>query len=211
VSDSPRVETPAAYPPLPVSLRGDYASLEPLTHDHAGDLSLACADGELWKLWYTYVPTPKLMTQWIATALAAQSQGKGLPFTVKDGSGKVVGSTRYMNIEADRKRLEIGTTWYAKSVQGGALNTECKLMLLTHAFEVLQCMAVEFRTSYMNQQSRNAIAKLGAKQDGVLRAHGLHTNGTVRDTVVFSILASEWPTIKVHLQFRLARLAGKLN
>jgi RimJ/RimL family protein N-acetyltransferase len=126
-----------------------------------------------------------------------------LPFTVFDAQGKIAGMSTYMNIDAANRRVEIGSTWYAKRVQRSALNTQCKLLLLTHAFEKLDCIAVEFRTHFFNQQSRRGIERLGAKQDGILRNHQIALNGTLRDTVVFSIIASEWPTAKAHLMFQL--------
>lgn len=197
------------YPPEPVRLTGQVVVLEPLAPEHAIGLAAACSDGDLWKLWYTSVPKPDEMTAWIDTALALQAAGKALPFVVRHlPSGAIVGSTRYMNIEPDRRRLEIGTTWYAKRVQRTALNTEAKFLLLRHAFESLGCLAVEFRTHFFNFRSREAIAKLGAKQDGVLRQHMVAANGTRRDTVVFSILDSEWPTVAAHLAARLERLGG---
>jgi RimJ/RimL family protein N-acetyltransferase len=198
------------YPPEPVTLAGSVVRLEPLAAGHASDLAAAARDGELWKLWYTTVPAPEQIAGWIEQSLALQAGGKALPFTVRDlASGSIVGSTRYMNIEPDRRRLEIGTTWYAARVQRTALNTEAKLLLLRHAFEALGCIAVEFRTHAFNFRSREAIAKLGAKQDGILRQHMRMPNGTLRDTVVFSVLDTEWPTVKSHLGFRLDRLKAR--
>lgn len=174
---------------------------------HAEALAKAASDGELWRLWYTGVPHPGDFPAWIDSALGLQAAGKALPFVVRDlVSGDIVGTTRYMNIEPDHRRLEIGTTWYAKRVQRTALNSEAKLLLLRHAFESLGCMAVEFRTHFFNFRSREAIAKLGAKQDGILRQHSSAANGTRRDTVVFSILDHEWPAVQAHLQYRLERL-----
>ncbi len=195
------------YPPQPVQLSGQWVLLEPLAPEHADDLCKAASDGALWKLWYTGVPKPDEFKGWVDGSLALQAAGRALPFTVRHlASGDIVGSTRYMNIESDRRRLEIGTTWYAERVQRTPLNTEAKLLLLRHAFESLGCMAVEFRTHFFNFRSREAIAKLGAKQDGILRQHTTAANGTLRDTVVFSILDSEWPAVQSHLQFRLERL-----
>jgi N-acetyltransferase len=191
--------------PTPVTLHGTVISLEPLAAQHQADLMAAARDGDLSHLWYTAVPTPDGMATEIDRRLGLRSAGSMLPFSVMK-NGKAVGMTTYMNIDAGTKRVEIGSTWYAKSVQRTALNTECKLLLLTHAFEALQCVAVEFRTHYMNFQSRQAIEKLGAKQDGILRNHLKTSNGELRDTVVFSIIATEWPTVKAHLRFRLARL-----
>jgi N-acetyltransferase len=198
-----------AYPPQPVTLAGRIVRLEPMVPAHAAGLAAAVRDGELWNLWYTSVPRPEQVETWIEQALAAQHAGKALPFTVRAvASGDIVGSTRYMNVEPDRRRLEIGTTWYSKRVQRTALNSEAKLLLLTHAFEALGCMAVEFRTHFFNFRSREAIAKLGARQDGILRKHLVMPNGTPRDTVVFSIIDAEWPTVKAHLRDRLERLGA---
>lgn len=190
----------------PVTLRGEHAVLEPLAAAHAADLQDAARDGELWKLWYTSVVPPERMGAEIERRLALQKQGSMLPFAVIDPAAhRAVGMTTYMNIDATNRRVEIGSTWYAKRVQRTALNSECKLMLLTHAFETLDCIAVEFRTHWMNQQSRAAIERLGAKQDGVLRNHAIASDGSYRDTVVFSIIESEWPAVRRHLQFKLGR------
>jgi RimJ/RimL family protein N-acetyltransferase len=186
-----------------VTLTGRHAALEPLAPEHEHDLIDAVRDGELWKLWFTAIAAPDKMADYIATALNMRTQG-GMPFVVRDlRTGQIVGSTRFCNVEAAHRRLEIGYTWYAESAQRSAINTECKLLLLTHAFESLQCIAVEFRTNWMNQRSRAAISRLGAKQDGVLRSHQLLADGMLRDTVVFSIIAAEWPAVKKHLQFKL--------
>ncbi|WP_265918993.1 GNAT family N-acetyltransferase [Cupriavidus nantongensis] len=189
----------------PVTLVGRHATLEPLRPEHADGLRAACADGELWKLWYTSVPAPERMEAEIARRLDLQQRGTMLPFAVRDAAGELAGMTTYMNIDAANRRVEIGSTWYARRVQRTPLNTECKLMLLGHAFDHLDCIAVEFRTHWMNQQSRAAIARLGARQDGVLRNHMRMPDGTLRDTVVFSIIASEWPAVRQHLQFQLER------
>jgi RimJ/RimL family protein N-acetyltransferase len=189
----------------PVTLVGRHVTLEPLRAEHAEGLRNACADGELWKLWYTSVPAPERIEAEIARRLALQEQGSMLPFAVRDAAGELAGMTTYMNVDATHRRVEIGSTWYARRVQRTPLNTECKLMLLGHAFEHLDCIAVEFRTHWMNQQSRAAIARLGAKQDGVLRNHQRMPDGSLRDTVVFSIIASEWPAVRQHLQFQLDR------
>ncbi|SOY42853.1 GNAT family N-acetyltransferase [Cupriavidus taiwanensis] len=189
----------------PVTLVGRHVTLEPLRAEHAEGLRAACADGELWKLWYTSVPAPERMEAEIARRLALQEQGSMLPFVVRDAAGELAGMTTYMNIDANNRRVEIGSTWYARRVQRTPLNTECKLMLLGHAFDHLDCIAVEFRTHWMNQQSRAAIARLGARQDGVLRNHMRMPDGSLRDTVVFSIIASEWPAVRQHLQFQLDR------
>jgi len=189
--------------PDPVTLRGQHARLEPLAHQHRDGLVEAVKDGELYKLWYTSVPTPDGMTREIDRRLGLQASGTMLPFTVFDAEGKIAGMTTYMNVDAANRRVEIGSTWYAKRVQRGPLNTQCKLLLLGHAFEALSCIAVEFRTHFFNQQSRRAIERLGARQDGILRSHQIAPNGTLRDTVVYSITAAEWPTVKAHLNFQL--------
>jgi RimJ/RimL family protein N-acetyltransferase len=164
----------------------------------------AVKDGELWKLWYTFIPTPETMEAWIQKAMKEKEEGVSLPFAVRRKvDNKIVGSTRYMNIEKDIRRLEIGTTWYSKSAQRSFVNTECKYLLLTHAFENLSCRAVEFRTHRLNEQSRRAIERLGAQQDGILRNHRMMANGTIRDTAVYSILDTEWDGIKSNLLFRL--------
>lgn len=194
----------------PVTLQDSAVSLVPLSHVHHDDLVDAVKDGELWTLWYTLIPTPDKMTAEIDRRLGLQDKGSMLPFTVIDkASGRAVGMTTYMNVDAANRRVEIGSTWYRKSVQRSALNTRCKLMLLQYAFEPLDCIAVEFRTHFFNHQSREAIAKLGAKQDGILRNHQLGVNGTMRDTVVFSILPVEWPVVKTHLRHRLKLAEGQ--
>ena len=187
----------------PVTLRGAHARLEPLSHDQRDGLTEAVRDGELWNLWYTFVPAPDDMTKEIDRRLGLQAAGSMLPFTVFDADGKIAGMTTYMNVDAANRRVEIGSTWYAKRVQRSAVNTQCKLLLLTHAFEKLDCIAVEFRTHFFNQQSRRGIERLGAKQDGILRNHVIAPNGTLRDTVVYSIIAGEWPTVKAHLTYQL--------
>ena len=192
----------------PVTLRGQHATLEPLTLAHEAEAIEAARDGELWKLWYTSVPAPEKMREGIEGRLRLQEKGTMLPFAVRDAGGRFAGMTTYMNIDAANRRVEIGSTWYRKSVQRTALNTECKFLLLTHAFETLDCIAVEFRTHWFNQQSRAAIARLGAKQDGVLRNHQLLPDGSLRDTVVFSIIRSEWPAVKAHLRHQLATPRG---
>ena len=189
--------------PDTVTLRGEHARLEPLSHDHLAGLVEAVKDGELHKLWYTAVPKPEEMTKEIDRRLGLQKAGSMLPFTVFDAAGKIAGMTTYMNVDAANRRVEIGSTWYAKRVQRSPLNTQCKLLLLQHAFEVINCIAVEFRTHFFNHQSRRGIERLGAKQDGVLRNHQIAPNGTLRDTVVYSIIAAEWPTVKAHLNYQL--------
>ena len=187
----------------PVTLRGRHATLEPLAASHVADLAKAAGDGELWTLWYTGVAAPAKMGEYVATALDMRERLDAMPFVVRDPKGDIVGCTRFFNVDAANRRVEIGHTWYAKRVQRTPLNTECKLMLLTHAFETLKCIAVEFRTHWFNHPSRNAIARLGAKQDGVLRNHAITADGVKRDTVVFSIIDSEWPAVRQHLRFQL--------
>lgn len=187
----------------PVALQGQSVRLEPLQSGHIDGLRLAVEDGELWRLWYTSVPSPEGMPAYVGKALALRDEGIAMPWTVLDATGTVAGCTRFGNVDAENRRVEIGWTWYAKRVQRTALNTEAKLLLLTHAFATLDCAAVEFRTSWFNHASRNAIARLGAKQDGVLRNHMRMADGSYRDTVVFSIIANEWPMVKRHLQFKL--------
>ena len=176
----------------PVTLRGAHARLEPLSHDHYDGLLEAVKDGELWKLWYTFIPTAENMRKEIDRRLGLQAAGSMLPFTVFDAAGQVAGMTTYMNVDTPNRR-----------VQRTALNTQCKLLLLQHAFEKLDCIAVEFRTHFFNHQSRRGIERLGAKLDGILRSHQIAPNGTLRDTVVYSIIASEWPTVKAHLSYQL--------
>jgi len=188
----------------PVTLRGQYATLEPLGAEHLDGIRAAAADGKLWRLWYTSVPAPDKTDDWLAIALRVRDDQGGMPFAVRDNrDGRVVGSTRYFNVDAANRRVEIGHTWYAKRAQRTAINTECKRLLLAHAFETLGCIAVEFRTHWFNQASRAAIARLGAKQDGVLRNHQLSPDGSRLDTVVFSIIDGEWPAVKRHLGFLL--------
>jgi RimJ/RimL family protein N-acetyltransferase len=190
----------------PVTLVGSHVRLEPLAREHEAGLKAAAADGELWQLWYTSVPMPEKTLEWIDAALDMRAKLGAMPLVVREAAtGDIVGSTRYFNVEAAHRRLEIGHTWYAKRVQRTALNTEAKLLLLTHAFETLDCIAVEFRTSFFNFPSREAIARLGAKQDGILRHHQILPDGSLRDTVVFSIVAPEWPAVKKNLLWRLAR------
>ena len=192
------------YPPKSLTLTGTHVSLLPMDIQHIEALQGAVTDGELWKLWYTIVPRPEDVEAWVIKALAEYDAGICVPFVVKRKSdNRILGSSRFLNIEKDIRRLEIGTTWYAKSVQRSPLNTECKLLLLQHAFEDLKCLAVEFRTHRMNEQSRKAILRLGAQQDGILRNHRIASNGTIRDTVVYSIIDSEWPSIKSNLNFML--------
>jgi N-acetyltransferase len=187
----------------PVTLHGPQAQLKPLSHDHISGLTEAVKDGELWKLWYTSIPRPEDMAKEIGRRLGLQALGTMLPWTVFDADGRIAGMTTYMNVDATHRRVEIGSTWYAQRVQRSGLNTQCKLLLLAHAFEMLDCIAVEFRTHFFNHQSRRGIERLGAKQDGILRNHQIASNGTLRDTVVYSIIAGEWPTVKAHLTYQL--------
>lgn len=189
--------------PKPTHLKGAYCSLDPLLASDRDDLVAAASEGEMWKIWYTAIPGPDNIDDEIRRRLDLQSSGSMLPFTSRDASGRVVGMTTYMHIDAANKRLEIGSTWTAPSVHRSPLNTECKLLLLSHAFETLDCIAVEFRTHFFNHQSRRAIERLGAKLDGVLRSHSRASNGTLRDTCVYSITQAEWPTVKTHLRWQL--------
>lgn len=190
------------------TLRGQHVCLMPLSAAHHDDLLEAVKDGELWRHWYTAIPTPDKMTAEIERRLSLHKQGSMLPFTVQV-NGKAVGMTTYMNIDAANQRVEIGSTWYRASVQRSPVNTECKRLLLAYAFEQLQCNAVEFRTHFFNQQSRRAIERLGAKLDGVLRNHQINHHpdaaGALRDTCVYSILNTEWPSVKAHLDYQLSR------
>jgi len=195
--------------PAPLPLTGTHVHLVPLTLSHAADLAEASADGNLSSLWYTSIPAPDGVPAEIDRRLGLQQAGSMLPFAViRPDTGKAVGMTTYMNVDAVNKRVEIGSTWYAKSVQRTPLNTEAKLLLLGNAFEQLDCIAVEFRTHFLNRQSRQAIERLGAKLDGILRSHQVMPNGTLRDTAVYSIIACEWPAIKAGLEFKLAARNG---
>ena len=192
------------YPPQPITLSGKHVQLLPMEMKHLKGLQEAVMDGELWRLWYTFIPTVEAMENWISKALEEQLLGVSCPFVViRKRDNRVIGSTRYMNIEKDIRRLEIGTTWYSKSVQRSAINTECKMLLLEHAFENLACVAVEFRTHRLNTQSRRAIERLGAQLDGILRNHKISSNGTIRDTVVYSVIVNEWENVKSNLHFML--------
>jgi RimJ/RimL family protein N-acetyltransferase len=195
----------------PTTLTGKYVVLEPLRQDHHDGLAEAARDGELWRLWYTSVPDPQHMAAEIERRLALQDSGAMLPFTTRlrdpatGGPGRVIGMTTYMNIDPVTPRVEIGSTWNAASTHGSGTNPDAKLLLLRHAFETIGCPAVEFRTHWLNHQSREAIARLGAKQDGVLRSHSRSADGALRDTVVFSILEHEWPMVRNGLELRLAK------
>lgn len=188
-----------------VELESESIRLIPLTKEHSKALLEASSDGELWKLWFTSVPSTENIDSYIANALEQQSKGLALPFVVVDkSSGRIIGSTRFCNADPKNQRIEIGYTWYSKNFQRTSCNTECKLLLLTHAFEILDSIAVEFRTNWHNYTSRAAIARLGAKQDGVLRNHQKMPNGGYRDTVVFSITNTEWLSVKKNLEFKLS-------
>ena len=191
--------------PAPVELRGSHAVLRPLAIEHETGLCEAARDGELWRLWYTSVPSPEGMAAEIRRRLALQAVGSMLPFTVFDATGRIAGMTTYMHIDAANRRLEIGSTWTRASAQRTPLNTQCKRLLLGHAFEALDCIAVEFRTHRLNTHSRRAIERLGAQLDGVLRAHLRTADGSLRDTAVYSITAAEWPAVRSHLDWQLAR------
>lgn len=189
----------------PLELAGRWTRLVPLAPQHAAPLAEAVREGELWKLWYTTVPPPERMAAEIERRLGLQAAGTMLPFTILDIDGVPVGMTTYMNVDVTHRRVEIGSTWLARRVQRGPLNTECKRLLLGHAFEVLDCIAVEFRTHRLNTQSRRAIERLGAQLDGMLRSHQRMPDGTLRDTAVYSITAAEWPTVRNHLDWQLAK------
>ena len=188
-----------------VELFGEHVRLVPLGPEHEPGLIKAVNDGELWRLWYTFAPTPENMSGEISRRLALKAAGSMVPWTVLDREGRVAGMTTFMNVDQANRRVEIGSTWYAKRVQKTGLNTEAKLLLMGCAFEHLGCIAVEFRTHFMNQQSRRAIERLGAKLDGVMRNHMVSANGTLRDTAVYSIIASEWPAVKANLQWLLSK------
>ena len=188
----------------PVTLAGSKVILEPLALEHADGLRAAVKDGELWKLWFTNIPAPDKVDEYIKTALDLREQAGWIPFVVREkGSNTIIGSTRYCNVDEVNQRAEIGYTWYSESYQRTSVNTECKYLLLTHAFENLDAIAVEFRAHWHNHRSRAAIARLGAKQDGVLRNHQRSADGIYRDTVVFSIINLEWPAVKRSLEFKL--------
>jgi RimJ/RimL family protein N-acetyltransferase len=195
--------------PEPVTLESQRVRLEPMTRDHLAGLEEAARDGELWNLRVTSVPAPGEAPQYIETALKGHADGHMLPFVVRDiESGKVIGSTRYHDIVPAVERLEIGYTWYGKSWQRSHVNTTCKLLLMTHAFETLGAKLVGWRTDNYNFASQKAIERLGARKDGVLRRHALRRDGTVRDTVMYSLTAGEWPEVKAHLQYQLGKPRG---
>ena len=190
----------------PVTLMGTHVVLEPLSLDHLDGIKEAVLDGELWKLWFTSIPSPETAEAYIRSALELRENAGWMAFVVREkATNKIIGSTRYCNVDEVNQRLEIGYTWYAESYQRSAVNTECKYLLLTHAFEKLDAIAVEFRTHWHNHKSRAAIARLGAKQDGVLRNHTKSANGVYRDTVVFSIINLEWPVVKQSLEYKLGK------
>ena len=194
----------------PVTLTGARVRLEPLRAEHHDALAQAVRDGELWQLWYTAIPSPEGMAAEIERRLDLQAKGSMCPFAVIElANGQAVGMTTYMNIDAGNRRVEIGSTWYRQSVQRTPLNTEAKRLLLAHAFDQLNCIAVEFRTHFFNHQSRRAIERLGAKLDGILRSHQINLHplgaGALRDTCVYSIIANEWPNVRAHLDFQLSR------
>ena len=190
----------------PITLAGPKVLLEPLSLEHLDGLSAAVKDGELWNLWFTSIPSPEKAEAYIKTALEMRENTGAMPFVIRDRQvNTIIGCTRYFNVDELNQRLEIGHTWYSESYQRTAANTESKYLLLTHAFEELKAIAVEFRTHWHNHKSRAAIARLGAKQDGVLRNHTRSADGIYRDTVVFSIIDLEWPAVKHSLQFKLNR------
>jgi RimJ/RimL family protein N-acetyltransferase len=192
--------------PRPVTLEGHGLRLEPLAMEHHDGLAAAAADGRLWELWFTSVPAPHETKAYVETALAGQRAGHMLPWAVRElATGTIAGSTRYHDVVAEIGRVEIGYTWYAKRWQRSHVNTACKLLLLAHAFDALGCAVVGLRTDNFNFASQRAIAALGAKQDGVIRHHAPRRDGTARDTVLYSILAHEWPDVRRHLELRLAR------
>jgi RimJ/RimL family protein N-acetyltransferase len=195
---------PAVWRDVP-TLVGQHARLEAMQRDHADDLRIALDGDALSQLWYTGVPKVAEVDAYVEAVLDTQTQGRILPFVIRDAAGAVVGSTRFYGLEPNVPRLSIGYTWYAPRVQRTGVNTESKLLLLSHAFETLGCISVVFETSWFNHRSRAAIARLGARQDGVLRNHARHADGTPRDTVVFSIIDSEWAGVKRNLLFKLAQ------
>jgi len=192
-------------------LEGTYVALEPLMHSHVEALQSAVRDGELWQLWYASVPSPDEMARYVDAAIKASINGD-MVFAVRNlKTQQIVGTTRFYNVEPAHKRGLIGYTWYAKSAQGTAINTEAKYLLMQYWFEVQQANAVEFRTHFFNEASRRAIERIGAKQDGILRNHQILKDGSIRDTVVYSIIASEWPAVKNNLQAKLAKFRNAAN
>jgi len=202
----------ASWPPS-VTLTGNVVSVEPMTHDHHDDLVEAAADGDLHTLWYTLIPRPEEVGAEIDVRLERRAAGLIRAFAIidrRDGplNGRAIGMTTYLNIDPANRRLEIGSTWYRKAVQRSSLNTECKFLMLRHAFEALDCIAVDFRTHRMNWQSRRAIERLGAQLDGILRGHMIMPNGTIRDTATYSITAAEWPAVKANLTWMMEKPRG---
>ncbi len=190
----------------PITLRSERANLEPLNNGHRDDLISAVKDGSLWQLWYTYIPKPEMIDEEIRRRLELQATGTSLPFAVIDNlNRRAVGMTSFVNSDPVNRRVEIGFTWYRLAVQRTVINTQCKLLLLQHAFEQLECIAVEFRTHFFNHQSCAAIERLGAKLDGILRCHQVAINGSLRDTCVYSIIASEWPAVRSHLTWEITK------
>lgn len=188
-----------------ITLEGKQVKLVALTKAHKDELLIAASDGALWELWFTSVPSASTIDKYITTALSQKQKGEEYPFVVLNkADGKIIGCTRYYDVTPDHKRLDIGYTWYAQSYQRTGVNTECKLLLLTHAFESLNCIAVQFMTDWHNTRSRAAIARIGTKQDGILRHHRINSDGSYRDSVVFSITDKEWPAIKNSLENKLA-------
>lgn len=184
-------------------LEGEFVSLEPLCEAHIESLAEAVCDGESWKLWYASVPEPEAMAGYVQKAINEAENGN-IAYAVR----KIVGTTRYYNVDAANRRAMLGYTWYASSARRTPINTECKYLLLGNLFERYDAIAVEFRTHFFNQASRNAIERLGAKMDGILRSHQILNNGSVRDTVIYSIIATEWPAVKCNLQAKLAQYSG---
>lgn len=191
---------------IPTTLTGKLVRMIPLEYGHRDALVEAASDGQLWNIWFTSVPSEETIDTYLDSAFQQQKAGTSNAFAiVHQASNQIIGSTRYCNMDLENYRLEIGYTWYAKSFQRTGVNTECKFLLLQHAFEVLSCIAVEFRTHWFNHPSRNAILRLGAKQDGVLRNHRISADGVIRDTVVFSILDREWKAVRKGLEYKMGR------
>lgn len=192
--------------PTDLTLKGTQVDLIPLQPTHRADLLAAAADGQLWKLWYTSVPSEATIDQYITTALAQRTTGREIPFVVwHKASQAVIGTTRFYNLQPEHRRLEVGYTWYAKSHQRTGVNTECKYLLFQYAFETLNCIAVQLMTDWFNQPSREAITRLGATQDGILRNHRINVDGTYRNSVVFSILETEWQGVRKSLTMHMSR------
>lgn len=196
----------------PVMLTGPrWVTLEPLRVEHVPEIAAASADGDVGALWFTSAPSPDTAREWVDLRLAAQRPETGLTFVARSPDGRLIGSSSYLNVDPPHRRLEIGATWFRRSVRRTGVNTEAKLLMLSHAFDELNCVAVEFRTHFLNSTSRAAIERLGAKLDGVLRSHQLLPDGSRRDTVVYSILDVEWPAVRNNLRFRLERGAPRMD